>query len=59
MPKAAGRLSPVVRFEEGEFVVFVGSLETLPNASLSKRLANLMSYRLSLLAAIDLLFYGI
>jgi toxin CcdB len=56
---ATNRLAPVVRIDDAEYVVLVTSLETLPAALLSRRIANLSRYRESLLGAVDLLFYGV
>jgi toxin CcdB len=58
---AAGthRLAPLVRIDDTEYVVLVTSLETVPASLLSRRIANLSRHRDALLAAIDLLFYGV
>lgn len=55
----SGRLAPVVRIDEEEYVVLVQMLTTVPSRGLPRRIANLNAWRMQLLGAVDLLFYGI
>jgi toxin CcdB len=55
----AGRLMPIVTVDGDDYVVLVNGLTTLSARDLSKRSANLRSRRDDILAAIDLLFFGI
>jgi len=59
LPGAAGRLTPIVRIEDQDYVVITQSLTSLPARDLERRIANLQAYRQSLMAAVDLLFFGV
>jgi toxin CcdB len=59
VPGTIGRLTPIIRIDEQDYVVLTNSLTSLPAKALQQRLANLSSYRQSLTAALDLLFFGI
>lgn len=59
IPGAAGRLTPVVRIDDEEYVVLINTLTTVPAQGLPHRMANLNEHRDALLGAIDLLFYGV
>ena len=56
---ASGRLTPIVRVDDLDYIVITQSLTSLPASDLERRIANLQSYRQSLTAAVDLLFFGI
>jgi hypothetical protein len=58
-PGASGRLSPLVRIDDEEYVVLIEHLVTFPLRDLPNRVANLARHRDSLLGAVDLLFYGV
>jgi hypothetical protein len=58
LPAAAGRLTPIVRIDDQDYVVITQSLTSLPAHDLERRIANLQSCRQSLMAAVDLLFFG-
>jgi toxin CcdB len=55
----AGRLTPIVSIDGDEYVVLVNGLTTLSARDLTKRSGNLRAHRDAMLAAIDLLFFGI
>jgi CcdB protein len=52
-------LTPIVSIDGDEYVVLVNGLTTLSARDLTKRSGNLRAHRDALLAAIDLLFFGI
>ena len=56
---SGGRLFPVVRMDERDYVVATSALTAIPSIDLKRRLANLSAFRSDLLGAIDLLFFGI
>jgi toxin CcdB len=63
-PRAAfasspGRLAPVARFVDEEFVVLVPSLVSIPARDLESPAGSIAAQRAELLAAVDLLFYGV
>ena len=53
------RITPAVRLDDEEYVVMIPSLASLPARGLAQRVANLQNHRDQLLAAVDLLFYGV
>jgi toxin CcdB len=55
----AGRLTPVVRVEDGEFVVLITSLVAIRRSDLGKPRCSVASLRSELLAAVDYLFFGV
>jgi toxin CcdB len=55
----AGRLTPVVHFDDGDFVVLTPALGRVRSADLAIRHNSIASARGDLLAAIDYLFFGI
>ena len=59
LPGAVGRLTPAVAVDDQEFLVLTNGLTSLPVRDLEKRIANLASQRQRLLAAVDLLFFGV
>jgi toxin CcdB len=56
---AAGRLTPAVAIDDQEYIVLTNSLTSVPARDLVQRTANLLAYRQQLMAAVDLLFFGI
>jgi toxin CcdB len=56
---SVGRLTPVVSIDGTEYIVLITSLTSLPSHDLGQRIANIASHRQTLMAAIDLLFFGI
>lgn len=54
-----GRLTPVVKFEDAEFVAMIHSLGRVRSRDLVQKRDSLASARGDLLAAIDYLFFGI
>jgi len=58
-PSATGRLSPIVRIDEEDYVVLVDRLVTLQVRSLPRRIANISAHREAIQGAIDLLFFGV
>lgn len=56
---AAGRLTPAVAVGEQHYMVLTNSLTSLPDHDLQDRVANLAGNRQQLMAAIDLLFFGV
>lgn len=56
---ASGRLTPVIRIDDRDYVVVTASLTTLPAADLKRKVTSLAQYRSDLLGAVDLLFFGI
>jgi toxin CcdB len=59
LSSAAGRLTPAVAIDDQEYIVLTSSITSLPARELERRIANLASHRQSLMAAVDLLFFGI
>jgi toxin CcdB len=59
LPSATGRLAPIVRIDDQDYLVLTNNLTSLPVRDLGRRIANLSSHRQSLMGAIDLLFFGI
>jgi len=57
--RGAGRLTPVVRLEDAEYVVLTHALARLRSRDLMERRSSVASARGDLLAAIDYLFFGI
>ena len=55
----AGRLTPVVIVESSEHVVLVPALAGVRRGDLKERVASLSAARTAILAAIDLLFFGV
>jgi toxin CcdB len=58
LPGVAGRLAPLVRIDDTEYVVFIDRLVSMPTQAATPRIANLKGHRAALIAAIDLLFSG-
>jgi len=54
-----GRLAPVARFVDAEFVVLVPALVSIPARDLEVPAGSIAAHRAELLAAVDLLFYGV
>ncbi|HYD30036.1 MAG TPA: CcdB family protein [Azospirillaceae bacterium] len=59
LPAAAGRLMPVVRVGDREYVLAVPSLTALAAADLKRPVTNLEMHRDTITAALDFLFQGI
>ena len=55
----SGRLMPFVEVESKVFALLIPSLTNLPASDLKRPLANLGSFRESVVAAIDYLFLGV
>jgi len=55
----AGRLTPLVRLGDAEYVVIVPALAGLPDKDLHEGAGSLAGYRSEPLAAIDYLFFGV
>lgn len=55
----AGRLTPTVTVSGADFVVLVPSLTTMPSQALEAPVDSLREHRAALLAAVDLLFFGV
>lgn len=55
----AGRLTPVLRLDAGEFVALVPALATVRRGDMGPAIGSAASARDALLAAIDLLFCGV
>lgn len=58
-PLVAGRLTPILTIERGEFVLLVTSITTIPARNLGRAVASLADRRSDILAAIDYLFFGV
>jgi toxin CcdB len=56
---AAGGLTPIVQIDQLEYVVLTNSFTSLPARDLDRRIANLAGDRLKLMAAVDLLYFGV
>jgi toxin CcdB len=54
-----GRLMPVVRIDDADFVVLTHSLERVRRGDLGKPRCSVASLRSELLAAVDYLFFGV
>lgn len=54
-----GRLAPVARFVDADYVVLVPALVSIPARDLETPTGSIAAHRAELLAAIDLLFYGV
>jgi toxin CcdB len=59
LPAVAGRLTPIVALESSEFVVLVPALAGVRRHDLRVRVASLAGARTEVLAAVDLLFFGV
>lgn len=59
MSKIAGRLTPIVGFQESEHVVLVPAMMGVRLRDLVERCGSIASARSALLAAIDYLFFGV
>ena len=59
LPAVAGRLTPIVALESSEFVVLVPALTGVRRGDLKQCIASLAPARTEVLAAIDLLFFGV
>ena len=55
----ASRVTPVVRLDDADYAVLVPALANVPATGLMQRVANLQRHRDALLAAVDLVFYGV
>jgi hypothetical protein len=55
----AGRITPIVLVESAEHVVLVPALAGVRRRDLSVRVASLAGARTEVLAAIDILFFGV
>jgi toxin CcdB len=55
----SSRITPAIRIDVEEYVVMIPLLASLPAKALEQRVANLQRHRDDLLAAVDLLFYGV
>jgi toxin CcdB len=58
-PVVAGRLTPIMAIERGEFVLLVPSVTTIPVQSLGRAVTSFADRRDDILAAIDYLFFGV
>jgi toxin CcdB len=58
-PAIPGRLTPIVKVGDDQFVLLVTSLTTIPAQSLSNAVTSLADRREDILAAIDYLFFGV
>jgi toxin CcdB len=59
LPAIAGRLTPIVAVESSEFVVLVPALAGVRRHDLGVPVASLAGARTEVLAAVDLLFFGV
>jgi toxin CcdB len=59
MPRAAGRLTPIVAVNGVDHVVVVPRLTPLRSRDLAARVSSIAPARRDLLAAIDYLFFGV
>lgn len=59
LPAIAGRLTPIVALESSEFVVLVPALAGVRRHDLRVPVASLAGARTEVLAAVDLLFFGV
>ena len=55
----ASRLTPLIVLDDHEYVALVPRLTSVPAQVLKSRVANLSRHRDALLAAVDLVFYGV
>ena len=55
----AGRITPIVVVESAEYVVLVPALAGIRRRDLEVRVASLAGARTEVLAAVDLLFFGV
>ena len=59
MPNVAGRLTPIAVLDAGRHVVLIPAMAGVRRSDLGQRIGSLHSLRSELLAAIDLLFFGV
>ncbi len=59
MPKVMGRLTPVVKINDEDYVVLVPKLAGIPSRDLAQSPCSIATARGDLLAAIDYLFFGV
>ncbi|WP_022976560.1 CcdB family protein [Nevskia ramosa] len=52
-------LNPVIRFGDDELVLRIGELVSLPRTVLGRKVGSIKSDREALMAAIDVIFFGI
>lgn len=59
MPNAAGRLMPIVRHEEQDFLLAIELMTALPTTALRHPIGSIAGHRDDITRAIDWLFTGV
>ncbi len=55
----AKKLCPIIQIEDRDFVLLTHQITTVPSAFLNSQIVDVSSFRVEIIAAIDLLFTGI